>query len=196
MHLPIRFQLTGVAPLIMHNGQLADPMGEFPRAIKKLTAKKTKKTEADLAEMARLEWRGGLYVDDEDRIIVPGTCIEGALVEAAKQVRLGKQFKAGMICDGNWRLDYDGPNDPDKLYERPAFRDTRGVIVSRSRVMRTRPIFPRWSLTCDVHYLPTVLNPGQVVEAMQTAGQIVGLCDYRPRYGRFDVEVLDVAEVA
>ena len=55
-----KFRLTSVAPLLMHNGQLSDPLNPWAQAIKRITDKR-KKTLADLEEVGRLEWYGGLY---------------------------------------------------------------------------------------------------------------------------------------
>jgi hypothetical protein len=48
-------------------------------------------------------------------------------------------------------------------------------------------MFRQWELDFTVHYLPDILNDAQVREAMVTAGRIIGLGDYRPKFGRFDV---------
>ena len=48
------FKIVGVAPLVMHNGELANPMSEGAKALKRVTGKKAK-TDADHAEIARVE---------------------------------------------------------------------------------------------------------------------------------------------
>ncbi|NDG19284.1 MAG: hypothetical protein EB117_13560 [Betaproteobacteria bacterium] len=60
-----------------------------------------------------------------------------------------------------------------------------------SRVMRTRPIFRDWSAIVEVEYEDSVVNEEQVVRWMSSGGTQVGLCDWRPKFGRFTAEKLD-----
>lgn len=50
----IRFRLTGATPLIMHADTMVDPFHPLTREKKKLTAKKSNKTDDDLRRIARL----------------------------------------------------------------------------------------------------------------------------------------------
>ena len=75
----------------------------------------------------------------------------------------------------------------DELAEDPKFRDQRMVKIQTSKVLRTRPIFPNWELTFEVMYLPDVVDESDIDEAINTAGYIIGLAEYRPEYGRFEV---------
>ena len=78
----VSVRVRGIAPLICHNGQLVDPMNKWVRAIKKLTNKGKKKTDEDIAEIARLEFLGGLYAGEDGAPCVPGENIEAWLGEA------------------------------------------------------------------------------------------------------------------
>lgn len=184
----LHFRLTGVSPLLVHNGQLADPLNPFAREMKRVSGKRNK-TEADHEELARLEFMGGLYLHEGEPCI-PGEMIEAALIEAAKKAKRGQQAKAGIISDGNFPIEYRGPRKPDSLWAQPEFRLTVGVRVQRNRVMRTRPIFRDWACEVSVDYLPGQLNPAEVEEMIRTAGTLVGIGDWRPRHGRFTAERL------
>lgn len=184
----LAFKLTGVAPLVMHNGRLANPLDPISKALKAVTGKRAK-TDADFEEMARIEFLGGLYVGD-DGPCIPGELIEAVIIAAAKKVKRGPQAKAGLLSDGNHRLEYAGPREPDALWADERFRLVAGVRVGQARVMRTRPVFRDWSAEIFVDYLPGQLNPAEVAEMVRTAGEIVGLGDWRPRFGRFTAETL------
>jgi hypothetical protein len=186
MYKELKFTIHGIVPMLLHNGQLADPLNEHAKALKEVSGKR-KKTDADHAEMARIEWHGSLYLDDKQRPVVPGENIEAMLVKAGKKQRLGEQFKAGILSNGLWVIKHDGPQTIKALWEDKRFRDRRGARVAGSKVMRTRPIFRSWSINFSVQYLPELLNESQVIEAVRTAGRIIGLCDYTPKYGRFEV---------
>jgi hypothetical protein len=187
MYKKIDCGITGVTPLLLHNGQLADPLNEWTIRLKEITAKRIK-TQAIHEEIARVEWYGSLYTNDAKRIGIPGEVIEAALQQGARQTKRGKDIPRGVICAGLWPLEYGGPLDPDTLFADPNYHDRRGVVVQRSRTMRTRPIFKRWSLNFQLDYLPDVINVSDLQTILENTGQFIGIGDYRPRFGRFDVE--------
>lgn len=179
-------KITGVAPLILHNGLLADPLNYYAKEMKKISGKRNK-TEADMEALARFEWHGSLYLSG-GKICLPGEMIEAHLVEAAKKQKKGQQAKAGLFCDGEFLLIYDGPSDIEALWKDKTFRLTAGVKVQRNRIMRTRPIFSNWTVAVETHYNPTQLNRDEVRECFRIGGETIGLGDWRPRFGRYVVE--------
>lgn len=189
----LSFTIKGASPLLMHNAQLSDPLNSHAKKMKALTSKKTK-TDEMIADLRRLEWEGSLYLDQEKRVAIPGENIEAMLIKAGMQAKKGKDYKAGMFSDGPWRLIYDGPQSVEKLGDDPRFVDSRNVVINKNRVIRSRPVFNVWSLEFVITYLPTMLNKEQIITDMNLAGQIIGLGDYRPRFGRF--EVTSAKEVA
>lgn len=186
MYKKVSFIAEGLTPTIMHNGRLANPLNEIVKQMKVITAKR-KKTDQDTEDLMKLEWFGGLYLDDKGRPCWPGECIEAGLITAAKRNNLGKVFKAGMVCDGLWPIKYEGPKDMEKLYLDSNFVDFRKARVGTASIMRTRPIFRAWSLAFDVDYMPEMLNESQVIAAAKDLGVYVGLSDNRPRYGKYEI---------
>lgn len=188
MYETIHFEIEGIAPLLTHNIRLCNSRDPIVRAMKEITAKGTKKTDTDIEELARLEFMGGLYLGDNGEPVVPGENIEATIRDGARKSRKGKDALAGIISDGNWPLIYDGPKTADELWEDGRFSDIRGVVVGKARVMRTRAMFRAWSLKFDVSFLPGVVSARDVRDWLATAGQIVGLLDGRPKFGRFVVK--------
>jgi hypothetical protein len=184
----LKFHLAGVSALLMHNGRLADPLEPIARQMRQVSAKR-KKTEADHEELGRLEFLGGLYLDDGEPCI-PGELIEAAFVNAAKKMRRGAEAKIGIIADANFKLIYDGPRDPQKLWADKRFRFRCGVRIKNSRIIRTRPIFRDWACEIFVDFQPNQLNRADVDEMAKTAGAIVGIGDGRPKFGRFAVATI------
>lgn len=182
----LRYRIIGAAPLVMHNGQLADPMNPIAREMKKVSGKRAK-TEADYERLAELEFRGGLYLSGGEPCI-PGENLEAVIIEGAKKMKRGPQARAGIISDGLHPLEYDGPRDADGLWSDPEFRLSVGVRVQKARVMRTRPIFRRWSAEVFVDFMPGQLNAHEIDEFMVSAGTVIGVCDWRPKFGRFTAE--------
>lgn len=183
----LRFRIIGASPLVMHNGQLASPLNPIAREMKRVSGKRAK-TDSDYEQLAKLEFLGSLYLSAGEPCI-PGEVFESCLTQAAKKARRGAQAKAGIICDENFRLEYEGPRSAEGLWTDEAFRFVVGVRVGQARVMRCRPVFRKWSATVVVDFLPDQLNGRDIIELAQVAGRIVGLCDWRPKFGRFSVEI-------
>ena len=185
----LHFSIEGVTPLLMHSAQLADPLNKYARAIKKISSKRTK-TDDDHAAMQRLEATGGMYWRDDVGLHVPGECIESCLINAAKLRKLGTTFKRGaQVVELHCPLLKTGaPNSREEIAKDPKFRYVKSVKVGTSRVMRTRPIFESWALTFTVMYDPQQLQREDIVSMAEDAGSMVGIGDFRPRFGKFDVK--------
>lgn len=171
----------------MHNGNLANPLSKASKALKQVTSKK-KKTDADFERMAEIEFKAGLYIDEDRGPVIPGENIEATLYNAAKITKEGKIAKSACFVPKSAVLQYDGPRDADGLWEDERFRNCVGVKVGMARVMRTRPIFKDWSAIVEVEFEDSVVNAEQVDRWVNSAGTQVGLCDWRPRCGRFTAE--------
>lgn len=184
----------GIRPLVMHNGLMADPTNPYTRRIKEIVSKGSKKmTDADYEERDRLEWEAGLYWDEEDGPIVPSDNIERCIQLGAQKSRIGKDVQASVFCTlPHARLDYDGPRDKDKMFDAPDSRFIlrKGVAIQKSRLIRIRPLIPTgWSITFSLEYDNTILNEKNLIKAMRDAGALIGLGDWRPKFGRFKVEI-------
>lgn len=182
-------------PTIMHNGQTSDPLNTYAKDMKKLTSKKTKK-DSDHMDLAKLEWYAALYVDNQNRPCWPGENIEAMLVAAARKNRMGPSAKSGMFVDGNAIIQHDGPKTADGLwnykeFDKNPYISRVPVVVNKSRVMRTRPIFPSWSAEFTIHYMPDLINKEDIIEFVNKSGKMIGLSDWRPKYGRFEIESLE-----
>lgn len=73
--------------------------------------------------------------------------------------------------------------------------DTSDTAAASSRRRQSRDSDPKssfrgWSAEIFVDFLPGQLNPAEVAEMVRTAGEVVGLGDWRPRFGWFTVERL------
>lgn len=185
----IKIKLTGSRPLMMHADTFVDPINPLTKEHKKLTSKR-KKTDDDHEAIAKSEWRGALYFDEELGPYIPGVNIEAAMIAGGKLSKLGTTLKRGVeIVDEKCKLEYDGPRTVKALWDQ-RFYDARSVKVQQSRLMRYRPLFRKWSLECNVAYDPEAMDRAQIISCLQDAGQYCGIGDYRPKFGRFDVEVL------
>lgn len=188
MYRQINVSIEGIAPLLMHNGQTADPMNRYSRQMGEITVKR-KKNDSDYSELRRIEWLSSLYVNDAGQPAVPGENIESMLIAAGKKLRLGEACKAGIISDGVWPVQHQGSSSTEDLYDDPRFVDSRRVRnpSTRAAVVRTRAKFFPWVIEFALDYDDEILSVSQVEQIVQIAGRNIGLCDYRPKFGRFEI---------
>ncbi len=184
----VSYKLTSDCPMIVHNGQTADPLNRFAKELKQVTGKR-KKVDSDYEELARIEFYAGLYMG-KDGPIIPATNIDALLINAAKKSREGTAAKSGVFAAGDMRLEYEGPRTVDEMWKVDDFKFSALVRVGMARVSRMRPIFREWSGVITLNYDDAVLNLSRLDDWMYAAGTQVGLGDWRPQHGRFSVERL------
>jgi hypothetical protein len=186
----ITFRITGNAPLLMQAETLANPLHELTKAHKAVSGKK-KKSEDDYLWLMESEWSAGMYFDDQIGPYIPALNIEGCIAEAGKIHRLGKTIKQAVrVVDDKHKLEYDGPRKKEKLWQGNKHADVRGVNVGGKKIMRCRPIFLSWATQFDIEFMEDVIDKGDLVRVVEEAGRRIGIGTYRPRFGRFGVEVL------
>jgi hypothetical protein len=188
--MDIKLELTGVTPMLMHNISLADPDNQFVKEIATYTSKR-KKTEDDRRAIERLEWFGGLYVED-GQIVMPTGNIRKCIIQAGKISKQGTQVtRALQFAEMYVPLAYEGPEDPQELFKRPEFHDRSAVGISGKRTMRVRPKFPRWALVAHAILLESVMDLDDLRRVSELAGKAEGLGDNRINgFGRFTVKIV------
>lgn len=174
--------------MIVHNGQTADPTNKFSKAMKEISGKRAK-TDADYEEMARIEFMAGLYMGPTGPII-PAPNIDSMILAAAKKTRQGKTAQAGAFCLSDVVLNYEGPRTAEELWQDGRFRFTAIVRVQQARIARTRPCFPVWSAKVAINFEDSELNRKDLDAWLKVAGTTIGLGDWRPQNGRFNVTAL------
>lgn len=187
----VKIKWTGIRPILMHNGLLVDPMNHFQRRIKEITKKGAKKmTDSDYALIDRLKWEGGLYFDDQIGPFIPNDNIESTIKFGARKARQGKETEAAiLVIDEIVKLEYSGPRTLEALYVDPRFQLRRRVKIGNNAVIGVRPMFPTgWSITFEIEFDDSVINRKDLLKSNEEAGRLVGLGDWRPKFGRFSSE--------
>ena len=193
----LTYRITGKAPLILHNARLSDPLNRYTKLVSEISSKR-KKTEDDLIEMARREFLGSLYTADRDdethagAPVIPGANLERMFIDAAKKFKMGPKAKAGLFVhdDDPILIEYEGPKSAEGMWAKGSeFALRASCKVGMSRVIRTRPRFHSWALTFTVTYDRQMLDESDLHRFMDTASDMIGLGDWRPKHGRFSWEV-------
>jgi hypothetical protein len=188
----LEVEISGLNSVLMHNIQLADPLNEFARKMKVISGKRTK-TDADLFALRELEIAGGLYWSDSIGVYIPCDWLETCITDAARKRRLGKDVQAGVqVVEDKLALVYEGMDKVEtiqNIVDDSTFHFVKGVRVSKARVMRARPIFRGWSTKATIAFDPEAINRQTLIELLDVAGSRIGMGDWRPKFGRFNVEV-------
>jgi hypothetical protein len=174
--------VEGVCPLLFHRWS-NEAVAAKAAAAKGSAAKKTDDVEASV-------WRreGG-------EIGMPGEYLRQSIITAAKYRQDPRSprksamdlYKAGVVALTD--LAPLGSHTWDYL-------DQRRVTVQRNAVTRVRPAFnPGWIAEFDLQVqLPEYIQPKDLLDVLVNAGRLVGIGDFRPTYGRFQVTKFAVLE--
>lgn len=186
----LTIRIKGTSPLLMQAETLANPLHELTKAHKAVSSKR-KKSEDDHLWLMESEWSASMYYDEEVGPYLPAMNLEGCLVESGKITRLGKTIKqAVQVLTDKAKLEYDGPRKKEAIWSSNRFSDVRGVNVSGKKIMRCRPIFLDWAAQFEIAFMEDVIDRDDLIRVVEEAGRRIGIGTYRPRFGRFGVEVL------
>ncbi|MBH3440545.1 hypothetical protein [Pseudomonas luteola] len=183
----LTLKVSGTSPLMMHSDKLANPLHPATKLHKELTSKR-KKTDDDHLAIARSEFIAGAYHDEKIGFFIPGQNFDATFWAGAKLQKLGVHWKRGaLVMTDKIKLLFDGPSTPETLWEDTRFVDCRGVRVGQAKLMRYRPVFLDWAAEIEVAINTDVFNLEEARKAIEDSGKLIGVCEYRPRFGRFEV---------
>lgn len=187
-------RLTGKTPLILNSNQCVDPRHPISKQKAAIAGKKgKKKTDADIDELARLEFMGAMYYQDQVGPVVPMANLRRMLVDGARKDKNGKEFESGCFITSDAAVQYDGPREVEKLWEQRDEFSLTSIVTNngRGKVMRTRPCFRKWALEFDVELVDSLVSLDHLQLAMERAALMCGIGDGRSiGYGRFTFEIL------
>jgi hypothetical protein len=191
------------APLVLHNERLADPLDSFTQAIQGVSKKRNKTVEQH-GDIAYMEFMGGLYTDPpleyplngEKRgvPVVPAWNILRCLQDGGRRHKRGMDVPRGVYPLKDFAvIEFEGPDDPQELWEAGGFSLRKSVGVQRSRTMRTRPMFTDWQAVLPIEVDSDVFDRHTLAAIWKDAGTYAGLGEMRPVYGRFVATVENLA---
>lgn len=167
MEEKINVTIRGTAPLLMHR------FGGEPKKMKR------SKTEYDPKEEAE----SSLYTDEKGKLVQLATHLEACMIKSAVQFKMqGKKTSKDAVKAGVF---VKPEMIPHKIQEWEIF--TVPVVIQRSRILRSRARLNKWELNFAMKVIDERLTPNIVKEILVNAGKFVGIGDWRPRYGRFEV---------
>lgn len=181
-----RVTITGVATLLFHRWS-CEAVADKAAAAKGSKAKKTDDVESYV------------YRCQDGTIGIPGAYLRGAIAgpQGAAKFRQDPRsprksaldlYKAGVVslteCASLGKTTWD-------------YLDQQRVTVQRAGITRVRPAFlPGWKAEFDLQVLlPEYIPPADLHDVLSMAGKLVGIGDFRPTYGRFQITRFEIVEV-
>lgn len=180
----VRVEIKGSADLLFHAWN-CEAVEEKSKAKKGSAAKKTDNVESYV------------YRNKDGVICMPGTYLAGAIQHAAKfrqDPRSPRKsamdlFKAGVAPLTGLAPIMSVSGDGKTPTESWDFEHRCRVTVQRNAVTRVRPAFlAGWSCEFDLMVLlPQYIDEATLNDVLVNAGKLIGVGDFRPTYGRFNV---------
>lgn len=133
------------------------------------------------------DWEKAVYRDPEIGCYIPSKQLRASLVKAGVNFkikgRMGKTFKD--LINATVEVDPDMiPLDKKK----PDYVHQEFVRVQRAQILRERPAFKKgWEAKFTLLVLDDHMQVDRLKEILQYAGSFVGIGDWRPHFGRFEV---------
>lgn len=191
----IVLHMSGIAPLVVSSDRGVNPLDPLRRELDKYTSKRSK-TDDDHAMIARLEFELRLYWDQELGPFIPTGNVHKALVEGARQRKLGKKVEQGVMpLEVRLPLLYEGPRDIEGLFATGESGHVYAVTVgvNNKRTMRTRPMFREWALNVPFYLDEQKIDVEEFRLIAETTGHYIGIGERRPNkgggFGRFNVVI-------
>ena len=191
-----QFTLTGVSPILMHNGAAGiDTRSALSREIAAIAAKKAgDRTDVDDLRLQELECRRSLYLDADGKPTLPEAALRAMIEASARKGKQGPLVREGLLVEEvSFRYDvarYGGTLD--ELATTAQF--TVPVVVYGKRIARTRARFDcPWSVVGVADVDEELVDREKLTAWLALGGRRIGLGDWRPEkqggvFGRFDVE--------
>lgn len=175
------FELQGSSDMLFHRWN-CEAVDEKAKAAKNSKAKKSDDVESYV-------WR-----NDAGELCIPGEYVRQSIIHAAKYKQDPRSprksamdlFKAGVVS--LTQLATLGTKDWDYL-------DTRRVTIQRQGINRTRPAMKTgWKAEFELQVLtPEYIDETMLYDVLSMSGRLIGVGDFRPTYGRFNITRFDVS---
>jgi hypothetical protein len=192
----LKVTITGMNPLLQNNPQTVDRFNDYTRAMAKINAKKTRRTDEDYRDLQDIEVRAKIYWDEDLGIYVPGTWMSAAIAAASfKKAKISKADIRGSVFveDDKIKLQYENMNlvkKPEDIVGNPFFRLNMTLKQGQVRVVKAVPIFHKWSFNTKIEFDDKLVDESSLVDIIKHASLYGGFGDFRPTFGRAQAEVV------
>ena len=187
-------RITGLSPLIVHNGAKGlDTKSAAKLEIAEITRKRgSNRTDTDDARLLELECQNSLYLDESGAPTFPTAGFRTCIETAARKLKQGPMVREGLVVTG---LTFDYDRSLGKTVEElgQTLQFTVPVVVQRARLLRTRAKFDEWSMVVTIDTDEELVDRQQLQTWLDIGGTRIGLGDWRPEKsgsnGRFTATI-------
>lgn len=166
--MEIKVSVKGTAPLLLHKYVEADAT----------TSKKKKKIYIPAEEAEKV-----CYRTEDGQIYIPSTHFKGCMIKSGVDfIYSGRKTYKEYIKSGVFFKEKEIILTPQEYTI-----SSMPVVISRSRIMRSRPEFKKWECTFTIEIFNEDLDKAILKEILESAGKFQGVGDFRPEYGRFKI---------
>lgn len=188
-------KITGINPLLQNNPQTVDRFNKYTKRMAQINAKKTRRTDDDYHELADIEVRAKVYFDDSIGVYVPATWLTSSIAATAfKVAKISKADIRGALfaTDEKIMLKYENMEKvktPEDIVGNPFFRISLTLKQGQVRIVKSTPIFHKWSFETIVEYDDKIIDPDSLTRIVEHTARYGGFGDFRPTFGRATAEV-------
>ena len=187
----VEVTIRGTAAILMHRWN-DDAVQEKKDAKKNSAAKKSDNVESYV------------YRDGEGHICIPGPYLIGSMTSKTNGAAKYRQdprsprksaldlYKAGVVAltDLAPIIPAKGTG-PTKDWD---YLDRRRVVIQQNGITRIRPAFMAgWKASIQLLVIaPEYISPADLHSCLSDGGRLVGIGDFRPTFGRFQIDSFDI----
>jgi len=195
----LKCKVFGNNEIRINNPQSADPLNKYAKKFKELNANR-KKTDSDIELMRNLEIESKLYFDEKIGVWIPSSWIMAGIAgESFKQCKISKANTRGAVYITNTKikLNYLGMKSVKKIDDlvlNPEFRTTQLLKQGQVKIAKGIPTFNNWSFDIDLDFDDEIITENEIKRILKVAVTRNGFGDFRPTYGRGQIEDLVITE--
>ena len=188
-----RIAVSGVSPLIMHDGAKGLDT-RSPEHIEKTEISKkrgTNRTVVDESRLRELETYLSLWTNTDGTPTIPTAAFRGTIEAGARKFKQGPQVREGLLVTEVNEFQYDKKLGKTAKELAKSTQFTTPVVVGAARILRTRAQFDTWGAVFTVEVDEELVDKAQLLKWLDVAGRRIGIGDWRPATsgdrGRFEV---------
>lgn len=188
-------RFSGFSPLLQNNPRTVDPFDKYAVMKKPLSAKR-KKTDEDILELRKIEIESKVFWD-EGGVYVPTRWVMASLAKNAYSIaKISKDKIRGAVftTTSKAKLTYDGMEQVKEITDISKNERFNTLLIlpqQNVRLAKAFPIFHKWSFTVGLEYDDTVVDLSSLKSILTYAAKYNGFGDFRPSYGRAELEIIN-----
>lgn len=137
-----------------------------------------------------------VYRNEKGELAIPGEYLKGSIINAAKFRQDPRSPRKSAMDLTKAAIVSLTPlaSVGQKAWD---YEDKRRVVIQRSAITRTRPALKAgWTITVQLMCnLPEYISPSFLNDLISAAGKLIGIGDFRPSYGRFQVVQFKIVDL-